>query len=295
MSANGTQAPAIGNAMVVRDDRTDEAAFEPRSIREGLELAKTLFASRLLPKAVASTEAAFTIMATGRELGLSSMQALRSIHIIEGKPTLSADLAVALAKRHPDCEFFMLVESTDKIATYETKRRGEPRPTRLSFTIEDAARAGLTGKDNWKKYGPAMLRARCSIALVRVVYPDAVLNLYDPDELDRESPRQVSVDARPTSEPATIAANFEPDDAELANQFAARVEAAATRQELASVAVEMSAAERTSRISAASVQRLKDLYLSAKKRFAKAEAPKPSDEPSGPEVSAEAREPGQEG
>ena len=160
-------------------------AFEPRSIDEALQLSKLLVASKLLPRSIATPEAAFAIIATGRELGMTAMQSLRSIHVIEGKPTLSADLIAALVKSRPDiCKYFMLVESTATCATYETLRNGDPRPTVMSFTINEAQGAGLTGKDNWRKYPAAMLRARAITALARSVYPDLALGIYDEDELE---------------------------------------------------------------------------------------------------------------
>lgn len=159
-------------------------AFEPRSIDEGYDLAKLLVASGLLGRNVTRPEQAFTIIATGRELGLTAMQSLRSIHIIEGKPTLSADLMAALCKSRPDvCVYFRLVESTPERATYETQRKGEPSPTRMTWTIQQAKDAGVTGKDNWRKYPDAMLRARCIAALARAVYPDLAMGIYDHDEV----------------------------------------------------------------------------------------------------------------
>jgi hypothetical protein len=47
----------------------------------------------------------------------------------------------------------------DQRAIYETKRVGST-PVKISFTIEQAKQAGLTGKDNWRNYPAAMLRAR---------------------------------------------------------------------------------------------------------------------------------------
>jgi hypothetical protein len=171
----------------VKADQT--RAFEPRSIDEGYDLAKLLVASGLLGRNIVRPEQAFTIIATGRELGLTAMQSLRSIHIIEGKPTLSADLIAALCKSRPDvCQYFQMVESTDKVARYETHRKGDPKPTTMSFSIEDAQRAGVTGKDNWKKYPAAMLRARCITALARAVYPDLAMGLYDSDSEEVEVP-----------------------------------------------------------------------------------------------------------
>lgn len=162
---------------------TSPDVFTPRTMAEAWKLAETFHASGLLPRGVSSPAAAFTIIATGAELGLSPMASLRSIHVIEGKPVLSAALIAGIVQRRPDlCEGFALVESTETIATYETTRRGQA-PVRMSFTLEQAQRAGLTGKDNWRKYPHAMLRARASAELARAVYPDVVGGLYDPDEI----------------------------------------------------------------------------------------------------------------
>lgn len=163
--------------------REASRAFEPANLDEAYRLAKILVAGRLLPKSVQTPEAAFTVIATGRELGLTAMQSLRSIHVFDGKPILSADLLLALAKKYPACKYFRLVETTAERAVYETLREGEPEATRMAFTIEEAQHAGLLGKDNWKKYPTAMLRARCIAALARAVYPDAFMGVYEEDEL----------------------------------------------------------------------------------------------------------------
>jgi hypothetical protein len=64
--------------------------------------------------------------------------------------------------------------------------------TRVSpFTIEEAQAAGLAGKDNWKKYPAAMLRARCVSALSRAVYPEAVLGIYESTSEEIEAPAHV--------------------------------------------------------------------------------------------------------
>lgn len=96
------------------------------------------------------------------------------------------------------CEYFQLLETTDEIATYETKRRGE-QPIRLSYTIGQARNAGLGNKDTWKGHAQAMLRARASMALARAVYPDVTsghvaLEEYD-DTPTAEAPAMLSAEA----------------------------------------------------------------------------------------------------
>lgn len=64
-------------------------------------------------------------------------------------------------------------ELTDKVAdaTFSHKAGGS---LRMTWTIEQAKSAGLTGKDNWRNYPRAMLRARCIAEGIRAVYPAAL-------------------------------------------------------------------------------------------------------------------------
>jgi hypothetical protein len=162
---------------------TSLTPFEPTNIEQAMTLATTLSKSGLIPDSLRNKPAdVLVVLMTGRELGLGPMQALRGIAVINGKPVLSADLLVAQCLRHRDvCEWFRLVESTDKAARYETKRAGS-EPVAMAWTIEQANAAGLTGKGPWKAHTAAMLRARCSAALARAVYPDLVGGMYETDE-----------------------------------------------------------------------------------------------------------------
>lgn len=168
----------------------DSLALAPRPVGLDLEpfdkaeaIAVKLAKSSLLPSAVRGKPADLAvILITGHELGLSAMQSLRGIHVVEGRPTMAADLLVGLVKKHPACRYFRLVESTDERAEYETLREGEPEPTRIVWTIQQATKASLTGRANWKAHPAAMLRARASAALARAVYPDVALGIYDEDE-----------------------------------------------------------------------------------------------------------------
>lgn len=167
-------------AEIVRAD-----AYEPRGIEDAWSLAETLFKSGVLGRGLVRPEAVLYSLIAGRELGLTATQSLRSLHVVEGKIVLSADLIVALIKRNKGvCKYFRLVESTPVLARYETHRVDEPGPTSMTWTLEQATKAGLTGKDNWRKYPDAMLRARCSAYLARAVYPDLAMGMYDPDEAD---------------------------------------------------------------------------------------------------------------
>jgi hypothetical protein len=182
--ANGTTALAVVPSAPVT--ATASTQLEPSTVEQAFWLAGQLVKSGLLGKSVTKAEAAFAVILTGRELGLTAMQSLRSIHCVDGKPTLSADLMAALVKRSPYCVYFRMVESTAKIATYSTERVGEGVTT-MSFTIDDAVAAGIAGKAVWKQYTSAMLRARCIAVLARVVFPDVMAGIYEADSGEIES------------------------------------------------------------------------------------------------------------
>jgi hypothetical protein len=157
--------------------------FDPTSISEAMQVAEMLARSGLVPDALRGKPSdILLVMMTGRDLGLSATQSFRAIHCIKGRPSLSAAYKVARAQQHPDCEYFRLVSSSGTEAVYETKRRGQPTPVKMSWTIAQAKQAGLSG-DNWSKYPDAMLRARCGGALADAVYSDSIYGLPTAEEI----------------------------------------------------------------------------------------------------------------
>ncbi|MEM3714869.1 MAG: hypothetical protein QXF82_07980, partial [Nitrososphaeria archaeon] len=55
-----------------------------------------------------------------------------------------------------------------------------------TFTIEDAIRAGVVGKDNWKKYPKSMLFARCMSAGGKIHMPEILMGVYVHGEIEGE-------------------------------------------------------------------------------------------------------------
>jgi hypothetical protein len=171
---------------------------QPRDVGEALALSERLSSSNLLPEALRRKPGdVLVILLTGAELGLAPMAALRSIAVINGKPVMAADLMVGLAMRSSACKYLRLVKSTSTEAVYETLREGHPEPTRMTWTMAQAQAAGLAGKGSWRSYPDAMLRARCSAALCRAVYPDLLAGVYETGEgeeiASRETPAMRTV------------------------------------------------------------------------------------------------------
>lgn len=152
-------------------------------VNQMLSLGQTLVKSGLLPDGIKTPEAAVTIILKGRELGIPPMTALSHIHVIKGKPTLSAELMLSLALQ---AGLEVWVAETDaEHATVKGVRNG--REQSLTFTLKEAQAAGVMSNATWQKYPAAMLRARAISAFMRMFAPD-VLNgaSYTPEELGAE-------------------------------------------------------------------------------------------------------------
>lgn len=177
-----------------------------------------------------TAEQALLIAATGRDLGLSYTAALRLFHVIEGRPALSADGMVAIVLASGQCDYFETVESSPAIATVKTRRKGRGERA-VSFTIDEARQAGLTGKGNWAKYPAAMLRARAKSALARDVYPDLLAGIYDPDELSTATAEPLTAIVE-----AKAAAVAPAQTAEMMASLCAQLAQATTPEDFAAIA-----------------------------------------------------------
>lgn len=115
----------------------------------------------------------------GRELSLGPMTSLANIHVIKGKPALSAVLmrALVLAQGH----YWRDVEVTDTRAVIEGRRRTEAEWTRVSFTADQARQA----KIDLSAYPQDKLYARATSRLARRKFADVIAGMpYSAEELE---------------------------------------------------------------------------------------------------------------
>lgn len=147
-----------------------------------VQIAETVVKSGLAPAEVNTPQKALIIMLKARELGVPPMQALSSIHIVKGRPTLAADLMVGLLRTHG--HKIWVVKSTDQECVMKGHRRGEPgQVVEVSFTIQDAKTAGLLTKDTYKQYPAPLLYARCASRISRMVGPEVLAGMHTAEEL----------------------------------------------------------------------------------------------------------------
>jgi hypothetical protein len=149
------------------------------------EQANVIVASGFAPKSIKTAEQALAVMLKGHEMGLPPMLSLAEIKIIQGTPTMSASLMLAMMyKAGIEINFLRL---TDEGCTMEVRRPGREKQV-IKFDMEDARRAGLASNDSWRKYPRAMCRSRCTSEAARSVAPDIIMIGYTPDEIDPQQP-----------------------------------------------------------------------------------------------------------
>ncbi|HKE76647.1 MAG TPA: hypothetical protein VKB57_23720 [Acidimicrobiales bacterium] len=126
--------------------------------------------------------AIFACLMYGNEVGVGPMQSLAHISVIEGRPTMSSELQRALIERAGhDIE---VRETTITRCTIAGRRRGQQRWTEVTWTMDDAKRANLAGRPNWQRYPRAMLEARASAELARLIFADVIGGLAATEELE---------------------------------------------------------------------------------------------------------------
>jgi len=166
-------APARGLALATFDD-----AFR---------FAKVVAATEFAPKDFrGKPEACMLAIQAGSEVGLSPMQSLQSIAVINGRPSIWGDAAMALVQASPVCEFvreYTEGDGDNLVAVCEAKRRGYPAATVVRFSVADAKKAGLWGKSGpWQQYPARMLALRARGFALRNAFADALRGLITAEE-----------------------------------------------------------------------------------------------------------------
>lgn len=148
-----------------------------------IEYARFLAKSGLLPRDYRERpENILFATEYGELLGLPAMAAITGIHVIEGKPSVSAGLISALVRR---AGHRLRVQGDETQANAWITRADDPGFTyRSVWTMERAKTANLLSRTNWQRYPAAMLKARAISEVARDACQEVLLGIaYTPDEL----------------------------------------------------------------------------------------------------------------
>lgn len=177
----------------VIDAETGElVATKPRVVVQlSNEQLQYISRTEFVPKGLrGNIPAIMACVATGRAIGIDDMTSLRSINVIDGKPSFSAELMVLLVRRN---KHSITGDVTGEKAIARGRRQDNGDEMTVEWTLEMAKRANLLGKDNWKKYPESMLWARAVSQLCRMLFADVFVgSTYSSEEMSDEFPQPAS-------------------------------------------------------------------------------------------------------
>jgi hypothetical protein len=188
---------------------TTNRGFAPATLTEAIQFSDMLANSSMVPKAYqGKPQDILVCVQWGYEMGLAPMQALQNIAVINGKPSVYGDAAMALVQASPVCEdveeYFEGEGTPNPVAVCVAKRRGR-KPVVAKFSVEDAKRAGLWGKQGpWQAYPKRMMQMRARGFALRDAFPDVLKGLITaeeaqdyPTEVNHSKPAKVAIPANP--------------------------------------------------------------------------------------------------
>jgi hypothetical protein len=206
-------------------------------VRNGAELwslAQAISKSGLAPKGIDQPTSIMIALQMGMELGLPPMAALQNIAIVNGRPSLWGDAQLAVCRATGEVEEFAewyeqggkrlprnpVDYTDDTVGVCRVKRRGQ-EPIEIGFSVADAKRANLWGKQGpWTQYPFRMLRSRARSYALRDTFGDALRGMMSSDEAADIGSAPMTVNVAPTKSLAeSIGVN--PDTGELIEENSA--------------------------------------------------------------------------
>ena len=164
------------------------AVLQPQTFNELLQFANMAAKSSMVPTAFrGKPEDIMLAVQMGSELGLSPMQAIQNVAVINGRPSVWGDAMPGLCRASPLCEDIierMEGEGDTQTAVCIAKRRGA-EPVIGKFSVGDAKKAALWGKQGpWTQYPSRMLQMRARSFALRDAFPDVLKGLIAAEEAE---------------------------------------------------------------------------------------------------------------
>ena len=183
---------------------TKEIIQQPRQagLAEQIQYANAVARAGLLPQAYRNRPADIIVaMGLGQSMGLSPMESVYRINVIQGRPTASAEL-IAAQVRKAGHKLRLKKDEARQSVTATIIRADDPdAPFSVTRDRRWAEQMGLAGKDNYKKQPMTMLAWRAITACAREACPEALYGVaYTPDEMHDMDPQPaevVAVEAEP--------------------------------------------------------------------------------------------------
>lgn len=170
-------------------------AIVPANLEDAFRIANAVVKASMAPPGLDTAEKCMVAIMHGMEVGLTPMAALQSIAVINNRPTIWGDGALALVRASGLLEW--IEETTDDtVAICRAKRRGDPTVIERRFSDKDAAEAGLLTKAGpWKQYKGRMRQMRARSWTLRDGFADVLRGLSIAEEVQDSPMRDVTPSA----------------------------------------------------------------------------------------------------
>ena len=164
------------NKAMVRNNE----GFELSTLDEMTVFCEHAFRSKMFSD-VRDVSQAVMKVSLGQELGLKPMSSLRSIYFYNGALSMSAHLMNALCKKAG--YMIAIPEHTDKVCVVEV-HKDKQKIGSVRYTIENAKKANLLNKKNWRDGPEDMLYARAMSRAANRFCAEVFLGgVYTPEEM----------------------------------------------------------------------------------------------------------------
>lgn len=160
-------------------------AIVPQDFEGAWRIARAVTDAGMAPKGLEKPEQAMVAILHGLEVGFTPMAALQSIAVVNGRPSIWGDGALALVQSSGLLEEFeeTITGGGEQMeARCEVKRRGK-KPKVGTFSVSDAKTAGLWRKQGpWTQYPKRMLQMRARAFALRDAFADILRGLSIAEE-----------------------------------------------------------------------------------------------------------------
>lgn len=226
----------MSNALVTNEHATRPAlqsggavkAIVPQDFDGAWRIANAIVTAGMAPRGLETAEKAMVAIMHGLEVGLTPMNALQSIAVINSRATLWGDGALGLVQASGKLEShkeWFEGEGDARKALCLVKRRGDPESKLGEFSVADAKKAGLWGKSGpWSQYSDRMLKMRARAFALRDGFSDVLRGLGIAEEI-ADIPAEHTPSSPPPSPPSPPSppAPPSPSDAPLPDEVAEAV------------------------------------------------------------------------
>lgn len=179
----------MSNELIVQNNITSLSQWSELTTR-----ADYLAKSELIPSALRGKPSSVAvILQIGCELGISPMQALNGVSVIQGRPGVDPQLAIALIRQRVPGAVIKVETIENPLTVKVTMARSREfmdEGYTASWDMKKAKDMQLDKKDNYIKQPATMLRWRAAMEAARFVFPDVIKGMYSDDELDGLPPQE---------------------------------------------------------------------------------------------------------